>query len=171
MGEDDFKKVYWALRPKLLRYARAYLDATGAEEVVADALTDVWRRDMNFPATDTAVRELEVFAYGKLRGHISNEYRSRRRRTALVEQLALHQLGERHQLVEDADASSRLATDHWLSQLEPGDRATLLLYNAGFTIREMAGIFDCSLAAAGKRVTRARGRLRAIVERERGHDS
>jgi DNA-directed RNA polymerase specialized sigma24 family protein len=55
----------------------------------------------------------------------------------------------------------------WLTRLPPGDRDVILLFNAGFNLREASEILGCSEAAAEKRRSRARERMRVMIEDER----
>jgi DNA-directed RNA polymerase specialized sigma24 family protein len=55
----------------------------------------------------------------------------------------------------------------WLARLPQGDRDVILLFNAGFDVREASEILGCSEAAAEKRRSRARARLRVMIEDKR----
>lgn len=168
MDEREFEKVFWVIQPQLMRYALTQLDAHAAEDAVSSTLLTLWRKQLSVPADDVEDQQLRSLAYKVLNGVIKNEYRSRRRRQALADRVGAF---ERHPK-EGADASDQIvgqnAVTHWLSQLSLDDQQIVLLFNAGFGTEEIAQILGCSIAAAAKRRTRARVRLRAIVNKERG---
>lgn len=167
MEAHEFEKVFWVLQPQLLRYARFQLDPAGAEDVVAETLTTLWVKSLPLPATEDEERGLRALAYQVLGGHIRNEYRSRRRRRALSDRVIAQPVTPAGGVSQN-DVDDDAAVHHWLHQLSVDDREIILLFNAGFDTAESARILGCSTAAAAKRRTRARDRLRAIVERERG---
>lgn len=168
MEAREFEKVFWVLHPQLLRHARYQLDPAGAEDAVAETLTTLWVKSLPLPASDEEERGLRALAYQVLGGHIRNEYRSRRRRRALAERVIAQPMESFAKGASAADIDEEAAIHHWLQQLSSDDREVILLFNAGFDLAESARILGCSFAAAAKRRTRARDRLRAIVERERG---
>lgn len=168
MDAREFEKVFWVLQPQLLRHARHQLDPAGAEDVVAETLTTLWVKSLPLPTSDDEERGLRALAYQVLGGHIRNEYRSRRRRRALAERVVAQPVDGIARDVSPDDVDDDGAIRHWLGQLSVDDREVILLFNAGFDLAESARILGCSFSAAAKRRTRARERLRAIVERERG---
>ena len=168
MEAREFEKVYWVLHPQLLRHARYQLDPAGAEDVVAETLTTLWTKSLPYPTTDDEERGLRALAYQVLGGHIRNEYRSRRRRRALSERVTAYVGDGAPGGVTPDDVEDEAAIQHWLQQLSVDDREVILLFHAGCDLAESARILGCPTAAAAKRRSRARDRLRAIVERERG---
>lgn len=168
MEQREFEKVFWALHPQLLRHARYQLDPAGAEDVVAETLTTLWVKSLPVPTSEEEERGLRALAYQVLGGHIRNEYRSRRRRRALSERVIAQPSDSVARGMSADDVDDEAAIHSWLQQLSDDDREVILLFNAGFDLTESARILGCSFAAAAKRRTRARERLRAIVERERG---
>ncbi|WP_183407934.1 sigma-70 family RNA polymerase sigma factor [Nocardioides marmoriginsengisoli] len=154
------------LQPPLLRFARNQLDPAGAEDVVAETLTTLWGKDLAFPESPEEERGLHALAYQVLTGHIRNEYRSRRRRKALAERLVAQpvKVAATGRSATDVDDEARVT--YLLQQLSVDDREVILLFNAGFDLGDTARILGCSTAAAAKRRTRARGRLREIVDKE-----
>lgn len=168
MEAHEFEKVFWVLQPQLLRYARYQLDPAGAEDVVAETLTTLWVKSLPLPRSDEEERGLRALAYQVLGGHVRNEYRSRRRRRALADRVIAQSLDGVAKGPSAVDVDEEGSIQHWLQQLSSDDREVILLFNAGFDLAESAQILGCSFAAAAKRRTRARDRLRLIVERERG---
>lgn len=168
MQEHDFERVFWALQPSLLRHARFQLDDASADDVVADVLLTLWKKDLSYPSTPAEERAFWALAFGVLHGRLANEHRALRRRRALRERLRLQQpvLAP----VETAGSTAvddQSAIDYWLAQLSPPDREVILLFNAGFRTEEIAQILGCSAASAAKRRTRATQRLRNVVDQER----
>lgn len=166
---DEFEKVYWALHPKLLAYARGQLDEASAYDVTASAFETLWKKNLTFPTDDSdGWRRLTSLAFEVLKGHVRNEYRSRRRRIALWRRAVL--LGSSEEATEDSSIQidDAAAAREWLSQLSQDDRHVIALFNAGYSTDEMADILRCSPAAAARRRDRAKDRLRAIVARDGG---
>ena len=168
MQEHEFESVFWALYPRLLQYARFQLDDAGADDVVAEVFLTLWRKDLPAPTTTAAERGLWALAFQVLHGHLSNEYRSLRRRRALRRRLRLQQPVVGSAAMADSVAvEDQSAIEYWLGQLSPADREVVLLFNAGFRTDEIALILGCSPASAAKRRTRAAARLRTIVTQDR----
>ncbi|WP_300680034.1 sigma-70 family RNA polymerase sigma factor [Nocardioides sp.] len=164
MNEHEFEKVFWVVQPQLVRFALTQLDRAGAEDAVSNTLLALWRKDLDYPEDAVAERQLQSLAFQVLSGHVSNEYRSRRRRRALLDRLATLREGELVAAGDIAgDAAAQAESNQWLGRLSPADRQVITLFNEGFDIEETARILGCSASAASKRRTRARDRLRAIV--------
>src|SRR4051794_19964430 len=155
--------MFWVLQPQLMRYAMTQLDVHAAEDAVSAALLVLWRKPLKAPADGGEDRQLRALAYKVLNGVIKNEYRSRRRRQALADRIGALEGAAK----EEPGASDQIvgqdAVAHWLSRLSSDDQQIVQLFNAGFGTEEIAEILDCSVAAAAKRRTRARVRLRGIV--------
>ena len=166
MEAVDFEKVFWTLQPPLLRYASLHLDAGGADDVVSETFVTLWGKDLPLPSTAVEERQLRALAYQVLTGHIRNEHRSRRRRAATSDRLVQRPV-ETSAPDHAREHAEHDAVAHWLGRLSSEDRTAVLLFNAGFDLEETATILGCSYAAAAKRRTRAKARLRAVVERER----
>lgn len=169
MDDREFEKVFWVLQPQLMRHARLHLDPSAAEDAVSMTLLTLWGKSLPYPTDEVAERRLRSLAYVVLTGHIRNEHRSRRRRQSLVDRMTLI-TGTQHQPRTDASEGllQRESIRYWLSKLRLADRMVITLFNEGFDTEEIAQILNCSVAAAAKRRTRARKRLRAIVDDERG---
>jgi DNA-directed RNA polymerase specialized sigma24 family protein len=117
-----------------------------------DASEDEWLR----------VRSL---AFMILKGHVSNEYRARRRRFSLWQRLRAHGASTEELIDPISELDDSHTARSWLSQLKESDRHVLSLFNAGYSIAEMATILDCSPVAAARRRDRAKGRLREVLMR------
>jgi RNA polymerase sigma factor (sigma-70 family) len=166
VDEREFEKVYWELHPQLLRHAKHYLDPTGAEDIASVTMWKVWDEGLAYPASVEEQRELRAFAFRVLTNNIRNEYRARKRRKNLRNALAAQEAIRPQYQDDTAATDSRLTIDRWLSLLSESDRDVILLFNAGFTAEKIANILGCSPSAAAKRCSRARTRLRSIVEAE-----
>ena len=168
MDDREFEKVFWVIQPQLMRYALTQLDPSGAEDAVADTMVSLLRKRLDYPTNESEERRLRALAYEVLNGHVRNEYRSRTRRQALMDRIS--RLAARPEATGEAgsELEAQSAVEYWTGQLSAEDQQVVMLFNAGFDAKETASILGCSPAAAAKRRTRARNRLREIVERERG---
>jgi RNA polymerase sigma factor (sigma-70 family) len=162
-----FERVFWVLQPQLLRYACAQLDRGTAEDVVSSTLMTLHRKTLPAPVDGGEERALRALAYKVLVGHITNEHRARRRRQALTVRLLGPDRGTGHVPSPEPIVVGQSTVDSWLDGLSADDRRVVLLFNAGFDVGEMAEILGCSESAAAKRRTRARERLRRMIEVER----
>lgn len=167
MDEREFEKVFWELQPQLVRHARHHLDADAAEDAASETLLALWRKELPFPRDEAAGRQLRALAFQVLIGVIRNEHRARRRRKNLRSALDAQAVVRPDATHDSLLVVAGLAVDHWLGQLPESEREVMLLANAGFGVDEIAHILGCSTAAAAKRRTRAKARLRTIVEAER----
>jgi RNA polymerase sigma factor (sigma-70 family) len=167
LEDREFERVFWVLQPQLLRYACAQLDRATAEDVVSSTLMTLHRKSLASPRDEGEERAVRALAYKILVGHITNEYRSRRRRHALTVRLFGPDKGIGHVPSPESMVVGQSTLDAWLDRLSADDRRVVLLFNAGFDVREMAEILGCSESAAAKRRTRARERLRSMIDVER----
>lgn len=115
-------------------------------------------------AGDGIEREVRALAFTVLRGEIRNEYRARKRRADLTRRTAL--MDPRPELAPDRHDAvvDRRSVAYWLSHLSRADQEVILLINADFAIEEIAGMLNCSVTAVAKRRTRARRRLKEVLE-------
>lgn len=166
MDNEAFSALYWALQPQLLRHARFQLDDQAAWDVVSETFERLLRDNAAIPRDlDEAIAKLRPRAYAILRGKISNEYRSRRRRQGLHR--ALSQPPRHHVRDHAEDIAERSEMHLILGQLSPADREVILLFNAGCSTAEMAHILRCTPTAAARRRDRAKQRLRHLIEQHR----
>lgn len=168
MDDGEFEKVFWVIQPQLMRYALTQLDLSAAEDAVSSTFETLLSKELAFPASDGEERRLRALAYEVLGSHVRNEYRSRKRRQALMDRIGL--LGARRESSRDIadDIAEQDAIDYWLGQLSVEDQQVILLFNAGLKAAEIAQVLGCTPDAAAKRRGRARDRLRRIVNKERG---
>ncbi len=144
--------------PGLLAYflGRAR-DPEDAADLLGDTLLVLWRKARVVPVDDVEAR---MWVYGVARRVTSTQRRSRRRRSALAEQL-------RSQLHAEAQAAEPLGHDLGaaLQELDPLDREIIrLVHWDGFTQVEAARHLQLPEGTVRSRHHRARRRLRALLE-------
>jgi RNA polymerase sigma-70 factor (ECF subfamily) len=131
--------------------------AHDAQDAAADVFLTAWRRLDEVPAGDAA----RVWLYATARRVIANQRRSRRRRVALEERLALEAAPFPHMPSEPEATLVHEA----LRRLRPGDREVLLLAEwEGLTPGQIAAVLGCVTVTARGRLHRARRRFREAFE-------
>jgi RNA polymerase sigma factor (sigma-70 family) len=130
-----------------------------AQDAVAEVFLTAWRRLDEVPEGDAA----RVWLYAAARRVIANQRRSRRRRLALQERLALEAASvPQESLSHDRE---ELAVHEALRRLGPRDREVLLLAEwEGLSPAEIARVVGCLVVTARGRLHRARRRFRAVFE-------
>lgn len=146
-------------RQALLRYALRRLDdLDAAEDLVAETFVVAWRRLAQIPP-----RGQELFwLYGIAGRVLSNTLRGRQRSLRLEVRLALER--------ENAEDTPRYREEdirqlmEALAKLRPEERELLqLTYWERLSYRETGFVLGCSEKAAGIRISRARQRLRQLL--------
>lgn len=163
MDEREFETLFRALQAQLLRIARAQLGTHAAEDVVSETMTTLWRKPIRSPDGGSGADSFFGLARSVLTGHIRNELRACRRRAALVNQLTAQVAVASPRAPQPDNAEAGGGLDAWLERLPLADRQVLVLVDAGFDVPDIARILGCSCAAASKRRTRARERLRVLM--------
>ncbi|MFI6292218.1 RNA polymerase sigma factor [Nonomuraea sp. NPDC050790] len=159
MPEDDerYAALYHRHYSTVLRYAARRVGRDAAPDVAARAFTDAFRRLDQAPAERRAER---VWLLGIARGHVSNEWRGRRRRQALTDRLAVWRAPPVEQGL-DGEIVTRLAFHEALARLAGKDREALrLFYWEGLSVEEAATVAGCRAGTMATRLSRARARLR-----------
>lgn len=159
-----FEAIFDANFRPLLGYAmRRVADPTSAADVVADTFLVAWRRIEDVPAG----AEARLWLYGTARRVLSNHHRGERRRDALVTRLGKH-LAEAASAFPPPDETA-MAIRRALALL-PEDDAELLRLTAweGLSPAELARIWEIPAATVRTRLHRARLRLKAELDGERG---
>jgi RNA polymerase sigma-70 factor (ECF subfamily) len=135
-----------------------------AQDAVAEVFLTAWRRLDQVPEGDDA----RIWLYATARRVIANQRRSRRRREALHERLALEAAASRAEHGVDSDES---LVHQALARLGPRDREVLLLAEwEGLTPAQIATVLGCLTVTARGRLHRARRRFRAVFEALRSAD-
>ena len=133
--------------------------ASDAQDAVADVFLTAWRRLDELPEGDAA----RVWLYATARRVIANQRRSRRRRVALHERLALEAVS----VPQEPSPANREETlvPEALARLAPRDREVLLLAEwEGLSPAQIATVLGCLTVTARGRLHRARGRFRNAFE-------
>lgn len=150
--------LYRAHARQVLAYALRRSDAATAEDVVSEVFLIAERRLAELPA------DALPWLYGVARRVLANQRRSEKRRAALHRALGA--------LARDraADPPPAFAADtpllEALAALRPDDREVLILIAwEGLDAAAAAAVLGCSAAAVHTRLHRARGRLRAELDR------
>ena len=134
--------------------------ASDAQDAAADVFLTAWRRLDEVPDGDAA----RTWLYATARRVIANQRRSRRRRDALHERLALETVPVPQAAPpQDDEPDSRV--HEALRTLAPRDREVLLLAEwEGLSAAEIATVLGCLTVTARGRLHRARSRFRAAFE-------
>jgi RNA polymerase sigma factor (sigma-70 family) len=157
--DAELARVVATHRQALLRYALRRLDDhSAAEDLVAETLVVAWRRFDEIPS-----RDQELFwLYGIAGRVLSNTLRGRQRSMRLEMRLAFER--------EHAQGTQRYSEEDMkqlmdaLGQLRPEERELLqLTYWECLSYREIGLALGCSEKAAGIRISRARQRLRQLL--------
>ena len=155
-----FESLFDANFRPLLGYAmRRVSDPADAADIVAETFTTAWRRLDDVPDG----QESRLWLYGTARRVLANHHRGQRRRSALVDRLALHL----ESVVPDHDENA-LRVREALGRLDADD-AELLRLTAweGLTPSELAFMWGIPAATVRTRLHRGRQRLRAELDGER----
>ncbi|WIB65722.1 sigma-70 family RNA polymerase sigma factor [Curtobacterium sp. MCBD17_040] len=154
-----FTTLYRRHARAVLRYAWAGLgDRSQAEDVLQETFTVMWRKRRQAAIVDESLLPWLLVV---CRNHVRNQLRRRRRQTAheLDDQSATH-----HQNALHSDAEELVAMRVELGRLSDLDRRLCeLCLGEGYTYREAAALLDTTETAVGKRLQRARARLRSAL--------
>jgi RNA polymerase sigma factor (sigma-70 family) len=158
---ESFDALFAAHGADVLAYCswRA-ASASDAQDAAADVFLTAWRRLDEVPDGDAA----RTWLYATARRVIANQRRSRRRRAALQERLALETASSPRAAAspdDEPDARVREA----LRSLAARDREILLLAEwEGLSPAEIATVLGCLTVTARGRLHRARRRFRTAFE-------
>ena len=167
MNDMAFVRFFHRMHPRLLSYARRHLDHETAREVANDAMTTLWRKNIDTPATEIDWQRLESLTFKITAGHVRNALRSGRQHTRRVAAAARHLLVHNPDRDTTIDALVPLEIADLLGSLSRNDRQVLALLLAGYTTGEMAPVLGCTPNAATMRSARARRNLHDRVARDR----
>ena len=154
-----FEALFAAHRSDVVAYCSWCAGSAGeAQDAAAEVFVTAWRRLDHVPDGDRA----RIWLYATARKVIANQRRSRRRREALEERLALEAA-----VHAEPSAPSREETvaREALRHLSVRDREALLLAEwEGLSPAEIAAVTGCLAVTARGRLHRARQRFRAVFE-------
>lgn len=164
--QHTFRELYRAHYPALLGYCLRRVHRDHAQDVISEVFTVAWRRRETLPDPEHVLPWLFAVAAKT----IANHRRSLRRRTNLLDKV--RRSGTRHvpspelQLVQRSEDAVVLEA---VKGLRASDREVMLLSAwEGLSASQIATRFNISVAAAEKRLTRAKRRFAdELARRER----
>ncbi|MDP1820107.1 MAG: sigma-70 family RNA polymerase sigma factor [Acidimicrobiales bacterium] len=163
--EERFEQLHGATLGAVRSYTRRLGAGPDLDDIVAETYIVAWRRlDEVPPDLDDAARWLrQVARYGLL-----NSRRAHRRRQALFDRArAVADTG--HGTVGAADVAAQRRAVAAFASLPAPDQVVLLLTGwDGLVGRALAEQLGCSPSAAATRLSRARARLAAAMDRAEG---
>ena len=158
--EQRFTALFDDAYGDVLRFVRRRHAEEGSEDVVADAFLVAWRRLEDLPEDPGDVR---AWLFGIARGALANSRRGDRRRDALGVRLADH--GARAGQGNDDAATLRLDVGRsWTHLTETEQEVIALSVLDGLTSAQAARVLGITPVAYRLRLSRARRRLRSLVE-------
>lgn len=157
--DEEFARIVATHRHALLRYGLRRLDDhAAAEDLIAETFVVVWRRFDNLPPRDEEL----FWLYGIAGRVLANLLRGRQRSMRLETRLAFEREGD--QATPRYSEKDVEALMEALGELSPDDRELIqLAYWEKLSYREMGIVLGCSEKAAGIRLSRARKRLREVL--------
>lgn len=158
---EIFNELYARHRAALLGYCLRRVGRDAAPDIVSETFTVAWRRREAMPEGELVLPWL----YAVAAKTIANHRRSLRRRSSLRDKIrrTASDLGPTPE-VQVVQRSEDAAVIEAVQRLRPGDRELLLLSAwEGLTARQLAARYDITVAAAEKRLTRAKHRLAATL--------
>lgn len=158
--EQRFAALFDDAYDDVLRFVRRRHDEDGAEDVVADAFLTAWRRFDDLPRDPGDAR---AWLFGIARGTLANSRRSDRRRGALGVRLAGSDARGMDRL--DDAAALRLDVGRAWRHLPAAEQEVIALSVLdGLTSAQAARVLGTTAVAYRLRLSRARRRLRRLVE-------
>lgn len=158
--DERFTVLVDAVSADVHRFVRRRLPDDGSDDVVAETFLVVWRRLPELPSSEDEAR---AWVFGIARGVLANARRSEGRRRALAVRLA--ELPASASTTHDEAAALRLDVSRAWALLGATDQEALGLHLLdGLTAPQAAHVLGISAVAYRLRLSRARRRLRALVD-------
>jgi len=161
---DRFRDLYGSHFDAILSYASRRVDRPeDAADIVADTFLVAWRRRSHLPPGD----EARLWLYGVARNVLANHRRGDRRRDRLGEALRAHLGGSPHRWAPDPASAvgDQVVVRDALRRLGDHDREVLTLTAwEELDPREIAEVLGVSAQAVRTRLSRARARLRELLD-------
>jgi RNA polymerase sigma-70 factor (ECF subfamily) len=152
-----FRALYEGHRDAVWRYFRRRAGHDAADELTAEVFVVAWRGRERPPS------DPRPWLYGVARNVLANHRRGEARAAALGERVGREAAAVAGDHAELAHVRADLAAA--LARLAPADREVLLLVAwEGLTSAEAAQVLGCRAPAARARLSRARRRLRAVLD-------
>lgn len=171
MDEGEFEGLHRALWPRLLRFAEQHVDQDTANDVAHQALIVVWEKHKDQPSPQTVAqrRQIEGLAFKVAYGFARNAQRTRRRESRLWGLLRDHTAVNHVDMPDPGDLdlplhSGHLAVPPVLDELPPSEREVVSYFIEGYKVGEIAALLGRRPDTVSMRLTRARKRLRALLE-------
>ena len=164
MGDPDFDQFFRENYNLVLRFAERRIDEESAKDLTAECFALAWKK------FDPANPFGRAWLYQTTHHLVGSAYRRGGRERELLDRL-------RRQRPESPDDEPEVDIANALAQLPAKDREALqLTYWEELSAAEVGTVLGCSEQAAWKRISRAKSRLRSILERvsensERGEDT
>jgi RNA polymerase sigma-70 factor (ECF subfamily) len=160
---ERFRTLFEAHWTAVERYARRRVEAHSSADVAAEVFAIAWRRRADLPV------DVLPWLYGVARRVVSNHRRAARRAAQLVDRLGAALPSADAPPLDDLGSSERvletLAFETAFKRLSEGDQEVLALITwEGLDARRAAVALGCSVGAVTMRITRARRRLRRLLE-------
>lgn len=157
-ADDEFTVVYRACYADVLRFIRRRVEVDDADEVAAEVFTIAWRRWSDAPA------DMRPWLFGIAHKVLSGAHRTWRRRRTLALRVAAQPATSHLGAGSHVDEAMDLAAA-W-SRLSDQDRESIALVAwDGLTGEQAAVVLGCSRSAFAVRLSRARRRFDAELER------
>ncbi len=155
-GEQQFEQLYREQGGAVLAYLLRRVERQLAEEALAETFAIAWRRRDQIPRTPLP------WLLGVARRVLANQFRSARRRTALLERVqSISPPPPKAESSKDGEVAVALCA------LAPADRETLMLAAwDGLSSSEAARVLGCSATAFRLRLLRARRKLARFLEED-----
>ena len=161
--EQAFQATYRRCYPAVLAYCARRLPLHDAQDVASDVFATAWRRRAVFSAVEAELPWL----YAVAARTIANHRRAGRRRLRLADRAGAMEpsvrVGADTMVVQRSQDEAVMEA---VARLRQADREVLMLAGwEGLTASGIATTLGITLAAAEKRLTRAKHRLAAELER------
>lgn len=168
MADDrtEFERLYRSVHADLHGYTVRRFGLEGADDIVAETLTTVYARWNDAPPTLDRQR---AWAFGIAHHMLLAAYR---RRPSALRSVPIGTPEREATASTDDDVAALDRARRLLDQLPIAERdAVYLTVIEGFSAAEAGRILNCSTTATTSRLARARVRLRAILESEKGKEA
>lgn len=154
--EAEYEAMYREHYPDVLRFVARRAEPAQADDIVGETFLTAWRKRTELPA------EVRPWLFSTARNSMLNAGRGRRRRQALAVRIA-ERPDPGHDPAPHVDARLDLA-EAW-KKLSAGDQEALaLVVWDGLSDVQAADVLGCSPSAYRMRLSRARARLRELLQ-------
>lgn len=166
-AQERFRLLFEEQWQPVYRYARRRVEESAAADVAADVFAVAWRR------LDEVPPDALPWLYGVARRVVANHRRSVERSDRLVARVGGVLIASGGHVETDAltSVTDQMTFAAAFQRLPEPDREVLgLIVWEGLDARRTAAVLGCGVGAVTMRLTRARRRLRALLDEEEGDD-